>query len=309
MFSHLLSKLPAPRVADWRIWKVSICLSLLFENSKKIVNISDQKVNFGDFSADNLALKDLPIYKDMFVLFAGNDVEHAMPIIERARDIVYASKSAISVRDAAYALDQAYCERLHDEITRRVLRKRGFDVESFREKGKQKCTPSSYLNLCSRIDQVSISLKFLVVGFGPTNATGHIYLVDGESAPKNYDAIGMYAIGAGAIAAVSSLAFHAERLQVNPYAEEERALYFALTAKFMAESSGDVGRGETFVTIIEKGKPTRYPTHNFTETVRSLWEKDGAPRVPKNLDATMKELIAKECNLSEGQNGTDISLV
>ena len=125
---------------------MSIGLSLLSDNGKKVINITDQKVNFGGFAADNLALKDLPLYKDIYALFAGNDVAHVEPILDRAREILLSSKSLPSVRDAAYALDQAYGERLHDEIYRRVLRKRGFDVASFREKGKQKCTPSAYLS-------------------------------------------------------------------------------------------------------------------------------------------------------------------
>ena len=52
--------------------------------------------------------------------------------------ILAASTSLSSVRDAAYVLDQAYGERLHDEIYRRVLRKRGFDIASFRKEGKEK---------------------------------------------------------------------------------------------------------------------------------------------------------------------------
>ena len=116
MFSHRLSKLSAPRAADWRCWNVSLCLSLLAEGGVKVINISDEKVNFGDFSADNLSLKDQPLFADIYVLFAGNDTEHVEPILGRTREILVASKNPASLEDAANALDLAYSERLHQEI-------------------------------------------------------------------------------------------------------------------------------------------------------------------------------------------------
>jgi hypothetical protein len=277
---------------------MSVCISLLAEHGKKVINISDRKVNFGAFSADNLALKDYPLYRDIYALFAGNDVEHVEPILNRAREILYELKSPPSVVQAARILDQAYGERVNEEITCRVLRKRGFTVDSFLEKGRQKCTPSAYLNLCNRIDQVSISLRFIVSGFGSEStgelASARIYVVDGKNAPKSYTSVGMWAIGTGASAALSSLAFHAERLDVNSFASEGVALYFGLAAKFAAESSAEVGRGDTFAYIAERGKRIRYPVYALIQSVRAKWEKEGAARIPKNLEAEMKELVAKE---------------
>ncbi len=277
---------------------MSLCLSLLAERGNKVINISDEKVNFGEFSADNLALKDLPLYRDMYVLFAGNDTEHVEPILTRTRDILISLEKEPSVRDAANALDLAYGERLQEEIHCRVLRRRGFTVESFRKEGKQKCTPSDYLNLCSRIEKVSISLKFIVSGFGANDSrdahNGRIYTIDGVSAPKSRTPIGMWAVGSGRTAALGWLAYHIERLNVNSLQSESLALYYGLTARFMAETDVDVGRGDTMVYIAEKDKKGRYPTHALLQAVRDIWEKEGAPQVPKNLEERMKALIKKE---------------
>jgi hypothetical protein len=298
MLSRLSLKLPELKASNWRVWNVSLCLSLLAESGKKIINISDEKVNFGNFSADTLALKDMPIYRDIYALFAGNDVEHVEPIVERTRELLLDSPKPPSVRDAAKALNCAYGERLREEIYCRVLRRRGFTVESFMAEGKKKCTVSDYLNLCSRIEKVSLSVKFIVSGFGANGTKGaqdgHIYTIDGSSAPKSCTPVGMWAIGSGRTAALGWLAHHIERLNMNWMKSEGSALYYGLTARFMAEADVEVGRGDTMIYIAEKGKKARYPTHTLIQTVRDMWEKEGAPQVPKKLEERMKALIEKE---------------
>lgn len=59
MLTGLLSKLPVPRPADWG-FKVSVCIALLCNERKTIVRVSDYKVNFGEFAADNMAAKGHP---------------------------------------------------------------------------------------------------------------------------------------------------------------------------------------------------------------------------------------------------------
>ncbi len=293
---------------------MSVCIAVLCNSRKDIVTVSDYKVGFGDFSADNLASKrHHGVWAGSHVLFAGNDIEHVLPILDRAAQILHSqneitllklkrrlesakSKKAVpgpvnstlaSYIEVVYAIDQAYGERLQGEITKKVLRKRGFDVNTFRDTGKEKYTPTAYLALLNRIDQIKISLKFIVCGFDK-DGDGHIYSVDGESSPKCYDPIGMWAIGSGAHAALSSLAFHGNQAALNVWTSTERAAYFAIAAKFMAESSSEVGVGATDVYINQEGgKMLRIPVRDIV-IIRKLWEEQGAPRVPENLDEIMK---------------------
>jgi|GEM_PF-5043550 len=274
--------------ADWG-FKVSVCLALACNGGDSIITVCDKKVDFGDYSADRTAVKNISFGKSALALFAGNEVEHADPIIERAYDISR-KVGKFTVCEIADAVDFAYGETIHKEITKKVLRKRGFDVDTFRDKGKQKCTPSAYLSLCNRIDQVSVSLRFLVCGFDDENGSltpgyspAHIYSVDGESEPKNYDRIGMWAIGSGANSAMSWLAYHADKGHFSKHSSLPVATYFALTAKFMAESSGGVGRA-TFTIILEKGREFSYVTDKGVEEIRDFWEKQGSPPLPPNLD-------------------------
>ena len=295
MVIHLLSKLPAPRPADWG-WNVSVCIAVLCNRYKSFVIVSDYKASFGDFASDNMASKQSILFKGYSILFAGNDVDHAVPIIERAEEILFSSLESATKKKmptptvVAGAVDQAYAERIHSEINTRILRKRGFDVESFRETGKRKCTASAYLALCSRIDHVNISLNFLVVGFAE-GGDAHIYCVDGRSAPKCYDSIGMWAIGSGANAALSTLAFYADKSKLNPFVSTETATYLAIVAKFMAESSNEVGREATDVHIHHHGQSPLYVPYKRLMMIRELWEKEGAPRIPSNIDAEMKTHI------------------
>lgn len=255
--------------------------------------VSDRKVSFGStFSADNLTVKDVPFSLDTWALVAGNDVEYSGPILKRAGDILFEQHSnnlKPGVSDAADAVDQALAEKLHTEISRRVLRKRGFDVNTFRDHGKQKCTPSAYLSLCARIDQIKLSLRFLVCGFDD-EGEGHIYSVDGETASKCYDSIGMWAIGSGSPSALSCLAFHIDRSEMSKFMSPEEVTYFAITAKFMAEASGDVGKKSTFVTVEKKGEKTRYVRQDGVDAIRSIWEEEGCPRAPKDLSTQMAPL-------------------
>ncbi|HET9743551.1 MAG TPA: hypothetical protein VFQ00_12435 [Terriglobales bacterium] len=268
---------------------MSVCIALLCNNRRTIVTVTDRKVSFGNFSADGLVLKDIPFRQRTSVLVAGDDMEHEIPILDRAKELLGDAYKPPAV--VADALDEAFRERVHRQIENSVLGKRGFTVPSFLDKGKQKCTSSAYLSLCSRIDQVSIKLKFLVCGFDAKDI-GHLYLVDGENAPANYDSVGMWAIGSGAHAALSSLMYFAEKSSITVFSPAEVATYFGIVAKFMAESQDQVGKEIPFVCVVDSGQKPRYIAYERFDEIKKYWEDHGAPRVPPNLEAFMKPLIA-----------------
>lgn len=271
---------------------MSVGVAVIGPKRKSIVCVSDLKVTFGDFAADNIARKDMPVAQTG-VIIAGDDIEHATPILDRAKEIMRGVTSPVKVSDVANAIDEAYGERLQQEIYRRVLRKQGFTVDSFRDQGKQKCTPTAYLAMLNKIERVKISLKFLISGFDHDDkAEPHIYVVDGESAPASYDEIGMWAIGKGAHSALSFLAFLAERHFSPSYAGElETAVYFALGAKFMAESCGEVGRGTTFAWINDSDHSQTYLTHIAVLKIKEIWELEGAPKLPENIVKQIRKCI------------------
>jgi hypothetical protein len=295
MLSHLLSKLPASRPADWG-FNVSVGIVIICDDYHGLVCISDGKATFSDFSADHAAVKTKRIYRRWWVVYAGDDVEYAPGIIGEAtaalgdddKNPPKTSKQVVT------ALNDAYWTLIHSQIESRVLRKQKFSVDTFRETGSKKCTATIYNNLCAKIDKVEISLQFLVYGFD-NNDRAHIFLVDGKEEPKCYDSIGVWAIGSGAHAALSSLAFHIDRQELNKFGMSiERAAYFACEAKFMAESSGHVGRDAATLTMHRASDPcekVRFLLATQISKIKEIWKNDGAPRIPVAITEQVSVLI------------------
>jgi hypothetical protein len=269
------------------------------EKSEAIVAVSDKRLSYTEFSGDNLVAKTDPFWAgEWFLMYAGNDVTHVEPIRQHALGLLESGwlkqhrsknrRTAVPPNIVADALDAAFSWRLNQEIERQVLRPFGFTGETFRRQGKRHCTAIQHTEICSRI--VSVHLDGLVCLLGGFDRQGnaHLWTVDGTSAPKNYNAIGMFAIGSGAKAALSTLSFHSTARHVRyKYSPVEPVLYCALTAKFMAESATDVGHS-TFV-LVQRGSrkakeiQLQFVSSDGVEEVRRRWLEEGAPRFPEGF--------------------------
>jgi hypothetical protein len=145
---------------------------------------------------------------------------------------------------------------------------------------------SVYNDLCSKIANVKLSLKFLLAGFDAKNK-GHLIVGGGEEAPTDYTTLGFWAIGTGATAALSSLVYHRGRQHISSSASVEQCLYVACAAKFMSESATDVGKFTTAATIsMIDGFHTPH-----VNPIKKLWEAEGAPRLPGDLETKIRPLI------------------
>jgi hypothetical protein len=293
----ILSKLPAPRAADWG-FGVTIGIGVMCDLGAHIVTVSDQKVDFGSYAADYAALKTIALVGNehdggidriWHVLIAGNDTEYADPIIDRARKLLRYT-SVHPVETIVEALDMAFAEATRKEIEHKVLTKRGFTAETFMETGRRKCGASVDLSRCQKIDQVKLSLKFLLCGFDEAKHP-HLYEINGETQPKCYDSIGMWAIGSGAYSAMSCLSYYVNKDGTFYTRGPGAGLFFALGAKFMAESSGDVGT-ETFAEVHSYGD-IWFVEDETVKGIRKIWEAEAALRVPSDLENRVSELRKK----------------
>jgi hypothetical protein len=288
MFSRLLSKLPVSRLADWG-FDLSVGIALSCESRDCIVMISDQKVTLSEASADNAALKGRRLFSRCWAIEVGDDAEFA-PIIlgETAALLSERNKPGNIVHPATVveALDEVFWKHIHAKIERTVLRKYKFTVDSFREQGKTKCTASVYNNLCAKIEKTGISLEFLVAGFD-SGGKAHIFVVDGKDSPRCYTQVGVWAVGSGAHAALSSLFFQIDKRRFNPlWSTAEQACYFACEAKFMAEASGHVGREGAALSVFRSVDLDKraHLIGSAMQEIKSIWLKKGAPRVPKGIE-------------------------
>jgi hypothetical protein len=273
------------------MFPVTVCIGALCENGNKIVLVSDNKVSFGDFSADMAVFKQEVVVPQWLTLFAGDDVEHIPFILGRARVLLSATqrrkKAVPTPAQVANAVQKAYEERLDAQIEARVLRRYKFTCQSFRDEGKKQCTPEIYNGLCSKIASVKLSLSFLIAGFDEKK-NGHLIVGGGNEAPRDYNALGFVAIGTGGNAAFSSLLFHRQRQHLSQSCSVTDCVYVTYAAKFMAESATDVGDKSTSCVIVEATK-----TSTILEwwKLQEIWKNEGAPRLPSNLEARLTPLI------------------
>ena len=151
-------------------------------------------------------------------------------------------------------------------------------------------TDTIYNGLRNRMEQVKLSLQFLACGFD-AKGEGHILIIDGMTPPGSHDLTGIYAIGTGANAALSALAFQVDKNRLNQYSDINKSLYCACEARFMAASARDVSRESTFVTVLEKGDQTQFLSDAGVAYIRKIWARSGAPRIPKRALDVMPSLL------------------
>jgi hypothetical protein len=271
-----------PKYSDWG-WGVTVCLAVICNKSKSIICVSDEKVDYGEFAADSAAQKTQHFDRDCMVLYAGNDAEYAPLIIDAARDRFHEDKRSRNPHIAARYIHEAYCECLQNQIESRVLKRYGFTLSSFQKNGKRLLTPEVFAVLFQKIEQIRLSLQFLICGFKQHQKRyeAQILSVNGLTPPVSHEAVGMWAIGSGTSLALSSLSFAADKRGLGRRSPLALGLYSALAAKFMAESNSQVGRTTWFIVL--SPNRLRSMNDNYIKQVKTAWEKHGTPKIPKEI--------------------------
>jgi hypothetical protein len=251
------------------------------------------KAGLGSFASDFVAPKSVLLGR-WVVMYAGEDIESVPFIISEARSSLARLKGNVEPQDIASAVDHAYAQRLNSIIETKVLRRYGYTSETFRKQGKKQLTASVCSSLCVGIANVKLSLRFLITGFD-RHGQGHILVAGGDEPPFDYTALGFFAIGSGANAALSSLLFHKSKLRMTGQMSEGVCVYLLCEAKFMAEP-GDVGRA-TFITLHSSKDKPRFVTN--VDAIREIWEAEGAPCLPKFTAVRVEKLIRTDANIQE----------
>ena len=267
---------------------MSVCIAVMAERKGAIVCVADEKADFGEFAADNIGEKEDMLSFDCLAMYAGNDPEYA-PIILESTKAKLAGK-LWTPQVAAECLRLSYHECLQEEVKNKVLSKYNLNTDAFLRNGRAMFTPELFTTICSRIENVKISLRFLVCGFerhpkDEAKCKAHIYEVSDSDAVKCRDSTGMWSIGAGNYLALSSLAFAAHKRGLTKNSSLSEAIYCAMEAKFMEESNGLVGEA-TNVGVITPDSIGIMPNHRI-DRIRREWNKSGAPRIPKGLLETI----------------------
>lgn len=272
-----------------------------FGNAPKIVTVSDQMISFEQYSADNLALKSAPIHRNWYALFSSDDVGHVPFVLDKAREILSSVHGGKTAQQVADAFDEAMQLRLRSEIESTVLRRLGFNSDSFRKHGKNDLTEQVFYDTCRKISDISLRSTFLVVGFDQ-EGDPHLLVASDKEAPRSWSQIGFAAIGSGAQAALNELMFYADRYACNQNETLEKAIYCACAAKFGAEAVKTVGSQRTFVSILERDKRIRYLVPLRWKEIKKAWEEEGRSRIPTQICDQIRSMVVTFEEIKVRQN-------
>jgi len=287
----------APRLSDERFGQMSVCICLLCRDvnnhdvGEHIVFVEDRKVTFTGFSADGAVSKHDILVQNWWVQYAGNDVDTAPLVIEAVRSKITGNEAPRLIGEA---LQEAWTQYRDKEIETRILRKHGYTFESFRDEGREKCGESVYDQLHDRIDAFKFSLEFMLAGFD-SQGIAHLMAISRDGALSVYSELGFWAIGSGAHAALSSLSFHVEHNNLCSCCScVHNAVYFGCEAKFMAETSNEVGKEATSVTVHEDNEEEPQSFFNSeVEEIKKRWLKYGAPKPSEKAMLEIHRLMEK----------------
>ena len=238
----------------------------------------------GVVASDFGVLKNEVLFPRWIVMFAGDDIEHLQPILQRTRELLVRKIESKTPQQVAAKLQQAFEERLEEQIRVKVLARHKMTTRQFWESGRKRLTASVFNQLAARIDTVRISLKFLVCGMD-SNRKGHILVVSGtEDAPLSYDKIGFWAIGDGHSSAIASLSFSNLRFpRISGSLSLGECVYQVCAAKFMSESVGTVGKDTFFAVYGPNDGQVRFLSLPDQQRIRDAWTMEGAPRLPEKV--------------------------
>jgi hypothetical protein len=190
-------ELPNSRPADWGVG-MTVCIAAMADNGKQIVTVSDHKLSMQDYSADNLACKDVPIHHNWYALTA-NDVSYTPFLLDSVTSELV-KKRGWSVHEVAHIFRVQRSALEEAEINSSILGKHGYTRDTFNAKGKDELRSSTYNSLRRKIEAFSLRNDFLVYGFGPDvsgHIDGHIFTSDASGEIRSCDSLGFWAIGSG----------------------------------------------------------------------------------------------------------------
>ena len=285
-FSHVPVRVAKP--SDWG-FRVTVCIAAIVDCETKIQIVTDSKVSYGDHSSDAGMTKNFTLCPQYGAMFAGNDIVYAAPTLKRAKSYIY--KAQMTDPDQIAGVLHAELVRTRTmKVEAKILSKLGYTLETFKRDGKAELTDNVFYDLSNRIDREELSLDFIVFGFDENQAP-HLRVVTADEPPQDYDEIGFTAIGSGANSARSSLSFAVDHGSFGKAMGEHQAASYLLAAKFMSESATDVGRS-TFFSSLSSDMTFKFIWNlGGIEAIRAAWEKTGAPRRSKAVEAILKDVL------------------
>jgi len=232
----------------------------------------------GDFSVEGV-VKLQPFHKGWSALIAGSDVSQAPLVLARASRLLKGKSSSLFAVQTGFK--QAYQEQLRERVTDEFLSSFNMTLEDFKRKARRQLEPNLFQSLSFGIKNAKLGCRFLIYGFDE-KARAHLFEIGENGKLDSRDKPGFWAIGSGAVSALSTLANLKQASEATPL---NATIYNVLAAKYTSESASDVGP-ETFFFVLRSGSigfRQAGPVGAVEQAMRQLWESKGRPRTPPEV--------------------------
>lgn len=266
-----------PKPSDWGVG-MTLCIAAFVNMDEGIMALADNKFDLGSTSGEG-AGKIRAVNRGWVAMFAGDDTTQAPRIHARVVDVLTGVDADQPLVEKAFI--NAYHETLVEKIENAVLSPYGLRLSEFIQSGYKQFGPDSFAQIRQEIAAVEIGCECLVFGFDSLKKP-HIFTIGKRGLPESYNHLGFWAIGSGADAAVNSLFFHDYSRAMPVY----EVAYHVCAAKFIAERAELSKVTHAFIL-----RPDGYVTGVNDVVVRELWEREGKPRTPTDLEGSVKEYL------------------
>jgi hypothetical protein len=281
---------PQPKLSDWG-FGVTTCITAIVDRfwdkedtESLIVAASDTRLSFGGLYASEGVVKYKPFHRDWSALIAGNDISQAIPVTERASELLRGKSGAANVVRREFK--RAYQEHRREVMADIYLSSFDMTIPKFNLVGKRQMNRELHADFSFRIKNYDLGCTFMVYGFDD-DGDPHIFTVSNPGSADPYDKPGFWAIGAGQTSAISMLT----ALRQHPSRSSlHETIYNVLAAKYTSEISWPrtVGQ-ETWLFVHKRGCSVWAHKEGMETEVREIWENEGRPRTNSNAVKLIQE--------------------
>lgn len=262
---------------------MTVCIATLCENRKAIVLAADRMVSTSAFSADDLATSKIRrLHKNWWAMIAANDLPPVFSVLDTVAALLPDAPTLANVEDA---LSNTFArERLRRSETG-VLGPYGLTMQDFINEGRTKLGDALFRQLFLDISMHRIAAELIVAGFDP-DELGHVLSINDPGQVDRHELPGFYAIGAGALGALSMLYYRSQ-----DYTEPiELSLFQTNEAKIFGGFAPGVG-WDTELAILRPNQEPRFLTTSEVDKIDDLWIAKTKPNIPDRLAQRLRRFV------------------
>ncbi len=260
---------------------MTTCVATICDGGKAIILATDKMIGT-TFSQAGTGKKILSLHQCWKAMFAGEAIEPAYPIVERAaRSLKEVDHPTLN--DLRTTLQAAWTAERGMAAEAQYLSRRGMTVKQLVDEGKDRLLPQDFQFLLDRLDQMEFQLDIMAAGFDE-NGDARILMGSGDGSGIFKDYAGFWAIGSGGQNAIMMLNYR----RVTPEMSVREAMYYTIEAKYYGELAPGVSE-DTDLIVLRHGKDDISIAEKTVEDI--LFQKIAIPNSPRPLTPAQKMMI------------------